>query len=184
MIVLINTNNIIINKFNTNNIEEAKAICKKHNIDYSDYSFQNIEVNDYRKILDSVTRIEQIQNNDVINIQEALDRKLLQLKENEIIFNDRIIYLPNTHKIFDNEIVEKTLEEKLKDNVITSEEYNKIQNQKREALYESKTDTQVIELARNIFNKIKDTLSEEDKLVLDSINKEVEKIKTQYPKQN
>ncbi|MEI0799703.1 hypothetical protein R4Q14_15450 [Brachyspira intermedia] len=88
------------------------------------------------------------------------------------------------NKINENTYIEKTLEEKLKDGLITEEEYNNIQNLKREALYESKTDKQVIELARNIFNKIKDTLSEEDKLVLDSINKEVEEIKTQYPKQN
>ena len=88
------------------------------------------------------------------------------------------------NKIDNYNFIEKTAEEKIKDSLITEEEYNNIQNQRREALYESKTDKQVIELARNIFNKIKDTLSEEDKLVLDSINKEVEEIKTQYPKQN
>ena len=35
---------------------------------------------------------------------------------------------------------EKTPEMKLKDGLITTEEYNNIQNQKRETLYESKTD--------------------------------------------
>lgn len=78
----------------------------------------------------------------------------------------------------------KSYDELLSEGLITKEEYNEIINEERENLYESKTDKQVIELARNIFNKIKDTLSEEDKLVLDLINKEVEEIKTQYPKQN
>ena len=183
MIVLIK-NNIILNKFNTNDTEKAKSICEKNNIDYLNCTFQNIEVIDYTKILDGITRIEQIQNNDVININEALNRKLLELKDNEIIFNDRIIYLPSTHKIVHNEIIEKTLEEKLIDNVITSEEYNKIQNEKREREYESKTDKQVIELMRNFLNKNKDSLSDEDKSILDSINSEIDTIKQEYPKQS
>lgn len=79
---------------------------------------------------------------------------------------------------------EKTPEMKLKDGLITNEEYNNIQNQKRETLYESKTDKQVLELTRAFLNRNIDNLTEEEKLILDSINKEVEEIKTQYPKQN
>nr|ACH69342.1 VSH-1 tail protein [Brachyspira intermedia] len=79
---------------------------------------------------------------------------------------------------------EKTPEMKLKDGLITIEEYNNIQNQKRETLYESKTDKQVLELTRAFLNRNIDNLTEEEKLILDSINKEVEEIKTQYPKQN
>ena len=75
---------------------------------------------------------------------------------------------------------EKTPEMKLKDGLITIEEYNNIQNQKRETLYESKTDKQT----RAFLNRNIDNLTEEEKLILDSINKEVEEIKTQYPKQN
>ncbi|AEM20775.1 Hvp 28 VSH-1 tail protein [Brachyspira intermedia PWS/A] len=78
----------------------------------------------------------------------------------------------------------KTDKELFEENIITKEEYNERINQKRETLYENKTDKQVIELSRNFFNKNKDNLLEEEKFVLDSINKEVEEIKTQYPKQN
>ncbi|KLI34762.1 Hvp 28 VSH-1 tail protein, partial [Brachyspira hyodysenteriae] len=83
-----------------------------------------------------------------------------------------------------NEIVEKTNEEKLNEGLITSEEYNNIQNEKREKEYESKTDKQVIELMRNFLNKNKDSLSNDDKTILDSINTEIETIKQEYPKQN
>lgn len=79
---------------------------------------------------------------------------------------------------------EKTPEMKLKDGLITNEEYNEIINKKRETLYESKTDKQVLELTRAFLNRNIDNLTEEEKLILDSINKEVEEIKTQYPKQN
>ncbi|MEI0510880.1 hypothetical protein [Brachyspira intermedia] len=79
---------------------------------------------------------------------------------------------------------EKTPEMKLKDGLITNEEYNEIINKKRETLYESKTDKQVLELTRSFLNRNIDNLTEEEKLILDSINKEVEEIKTQYPKQN
>lgn len=79
---------------------------------------------------------------------------------------------------------EKTPEMKLKDALITIEEYNNIQNQKRETLYESKTDKQVLELTRSFLNRNINNLTEEEKLILDSINKEVEEIKTQYSKQN
>ncbi|MEI0487310.1 hypothetical protein [Brachyspira intermedia] len=83
--------------------------------------------------------------------------------------------------------ITKTLKsdlELLEENLISKEEYNERINKKRETLYKNKTDKQVIELARNFLNKNKDKLSEEDKLVLDSINAEVEEIKTQYPKQS
>lgn len=79
---------------------------------------------------------------------------------------------------------EKTPEMKLKDGLITNEEYNEIINKKRETLYESKTDKQVLELTRAFLNRNINNLTEEEKLILDSINKEVEEIKTQYPKQN
>lgn len=83
---------------------------------------------------------------------------------------------------------EKTPEMKLKDGLITQEEYNQIINEtinkKRENLYESRTDKQVLELTRSFLNRNINNLTEEEKLLLDSINKEVEEIKTQYPKQN
>ncbi|MEI0493630.1 hypothetical protein R4J17_14435 [Brachyspira intermedia] len=79
---------------------------------------------------------------------------------------------------------EKTPEMKLKDALITIEEYNNIQNQKRETLYESKTDKQVLELTRSFLNRNINNLTEEEKSVLNEINNTVASIKEEYPKQN
>lgn len=79
---------------------------------------------------------------------------------------------------------EKTPEMKLKDGLITKEEYNNIQNEKREAEYESKTDKQVIELMRNFLNANKESLTEESKQTLDELNNKIANIKLEYPKQN
>ena len=79
---------------------------------------------------------------------------------------------------------EKTPEMKLKDGLITNEEYNEIINKKRETLYESKTDKQVLELTRAFLNRNIDNLTEEEKSVLNEINNTVASIKEEYPKQN
>ena len=79
---------------------------------------------------------------------------------------------------------EKTPEMKLKDGLITNEEYNEIINKKRETLYESKTDKQVLELTRSFLNRNIDNLTEEEKSVLNEINNTVASIKEEYPKQN
>lgn len=79
---------------------------------------------------------------------------------------------------------EKTPEMKLKDGLITNEEYNEIINKKRETLYESKTDKQVLELTRSFLNRNIDNLTEEEKSVLNEINNTVTSIKEEYPKQN
>ena len=77
---------------------------------------------------------------------------------------------------------EKTPEMKLKDGLITAEEYNNIQNKKREALYESKTDKQVLELTRSFLNRNINNMTEEEKALLDEINSTVANIKEEYPK--
>ncbi|OEJ15488.1 hypothetical protein BFL38_14470 [Brachyspira hampsonii] len=48
---------------------------------------------------------------------------------------------------------EKTPEMKLKDGLITTEEYNIIINEKRQTLYKNKTDKQVMELTRLFLNR-------------------------------
>lgn len=78
----------------------------------------------------------------------------------------------------------KSDKELLEENLINKEEYNERINKKRENLYESKTDKQVLELTRSFLNRNIDNLTEEEKLILELINKEVEEIKIQYPKQN
>ncbi|MEI0558247.1 phage tail protein [Brachyspira intermedia] len=173
--ILIDENNIIVEMYDTDDIEKIKY-QEEYKSTYTielrkDYHFKGLNLN-------------RVVNDAVLSNKEAIEKGLIKLKDNEVLINDIIQTLEKTQKVVNGEIVEKTLEEKLKDGLITSEEYNNIQNQKRETLYESKTDKQVIELSRNFLNKNKDNLSEEDKLILNSINAEVEEIKTQYPKQN
>ena len=174
--VLIDENNVIAEMFSGFTIDEIKEL-EEYKSNYKieekkDYMFKGLNLN---RVVDDV----------VISNKQAIDKGLIKLKENEVLLdNDVIAELDIEHKIENGFIIEKTLEEKLKDNVITSEEYNKIQNEKREKEYESKTDKQVLELTRRFLNRNINNLIEEEKLVLDSINKEVEEIKIQYPKQN
>lgn len=79
---------------------------------------------------------------------------------------------------------EKTPEMKLQNKLITKEEYNKIQNDKREQEYKSKTDKQVIELTRLFLNRNINNMTEEEKALLDEINLTVASIKQELPKQN
>ncbi|KLI17859.1 Hvp 28 VSH-1 tail protein, partial [Brachyspira hyodysenteriae] len=136
-----------------------------------DYMFKGLNLN-------------RVVNDIILSNKESIEKGLIKLKDNEVLINDNIVTIDKTQKVVNNEIVEKTNEEKLNEGLITSEEYNNIQNEKREKEYESKTDKQVIELMRNFLNKNKDSLSNDDKTILDSINTEIETIKQEYPKQN
>ncbi|MDA0065028.1 phage tail protein [Brachyspira hyodysenteriae] len=136
-----------------------------------DYMFKGLNLN-------------RVVNDIILSNKESIEKGLIKLKDNEVLINDNIVTIDKTQKVVNNEIVEKTNEEKLNEGLITSEEYNNIQNEKREKEYESKTDKQIIELMRNFLNKNKDSLSNDDKTILDSINTEIETIKQEYPKQN
>ena len=174
--VLIDENNVIAEMFSGFTIDEIKEL-EEYKSNYKieekkDYMFKGLNLN---RVVDDA----------VISNKEALERGLIQLKKNEVLLsNDIVAEIDIEHKLENGFVAEKTLEEKLKDNVITSEEYNKIQNEKREKEYESKTDKQVLELTRAFLNRNINNLIEEEKVLLDSINKEVEEIKIQYPKQN
>lgn len=74
--------------------------------------------------------------------------------------------------------------ELLEENLITKEEYNERVNAKRETLYESKTDKQVIELTRSFLNRNINNMTEEERALLDEINSTVANIKEELPKQN
>lgn len=173
--VLIDENNIIVEMIKIDDEEKIKekSIYKpNYRIEEKkDYMFKGLNLN-------------RVVDNKVLSNKEAIERDLIKLKDNEVLINDTIIKLEKTQKVVNNEIVEKTDEEKLNEGLITQEEYNNIQNAKREKEYESKTDKQVIELMRNFLNKNKESLSDEDKAILDNINTEIETIKQEYPKQN
>ena len=78
---------------------------------------------------------------------------------------------------------EKTPEMKLKDGLITIEEYNKITAEKRINEYRTKTDNTVIELMRVYLNRNIKNLNKEEKQMLETINNEIAEIKKENPKQ-
>lgn len=174
--VLIDENNVIAEMFSGFTIDEIKEL-EEYKSNYTieekkDYMFKGLNLN---RVVDDV----------VLSNKQAIDKGLIKLKENEILLsNDVIAELDSEHKVENGFIVEKSSDEKLSDGLISQEEYNKIQNEKREKEYEGKTDKQVIELIRNFLNKNKDSLSDEDKSILDRINSEIDTIKQEYPKQN
>ncbi|OEJ15765.1 hypothetical protein BFL38_09890 [Brachyspira hampsonii] len=99
---------------------------------------------------------------------------MYKFETNEIYYN----------KINSNTYIEKSAEEKLKDGLITAEEYNIIIKEKRENLYKNKTDKQVMELTRLFLNRNINNMTEEEKALLDDINSTVASIKQELPKQN
>ncbi|ACN84315.1 phage tail protein [Brachyspira hyodysenteriae] len=173
--VLIDENNIIVEMIKIDDKENIKKLSiykETYRIEErKDYMFKGLNLN-------------RVVNDIILSNKESIEKGLIKLKDNEVLINDNIVTIDKTQKVVNNEIVEKTNEEKLNEGLITSEEYNNIQNEKREKEYESKTDKQVIELMRNFLNKNKDSLSNDDKTILDSINTEIETIKQEYPKQN
>ncbi|MCZ9878125.1 phage tail protein [Brachyspira hyodysenteriae] len=173
--VLIDKNNVIVEMIKIDDKENIKKLSiykETYRIEErKDYMFKGLNLN-------------RVVNDIILSNKEAIKKGLIKLKDNEVLINDVIQTIDKTQKVVNNEIVEKTNEEKLNEGLITSEEYNNIQNEKREKEYESKTDKQVIELMRNFLNKNKDSLSNDDKTILDSINTEMETIKQEYPKQN
>lgn len=173
--VLIDENNIIVEMIKIDDKEKIKKLSiykETYRIEErKDYMFKGLNLN-------------RVVNDIILSNKESIEKGLIKLKDNEVLINDNIVTIDKTQKVVNNEIVEKTNEEKLNEGLITSKEYNNIQNEKREKEYESKTDKQVIELMRNFLNKNKDSLSNDDKTILDSINTEIETIKQEYPKQN
>ena len=173
--ILIDENNIILEMYNTDDIEKIKnqeEYKSTYRIELKkDYHFKGLNLN---RVVDDT----------VLSNKEAIERGLIKLKDNEVLINDIIQTLEKTQKVVNNEIVEKTLEEKLNDGLITQEEYNNIINEKREKEYENKTDKQVLELTRSFLNRNINNLTEEEKAVLDEINNTVASIKQEYPKQS
>ena len=171
--ILIDENNIILEMYNTDDIEKIKK-QEEYKSTYrielkKDYHFKGLNLN---RVVDDV----------VLSNKEAIEKGLIILKDNEVLINDNILVLDRNKKVVNNEIVEKTLEEKLNDGLITQEQYNEIQNEKREQEYKNKTDN--LELTRSFLNRNINNLTEEEKVVLDEINNEVVNIKQEYPKQN
>lgn len=173
--VLIDENNVIAEMIKIDDKEKIKKLSiykESYRIEEKkDYYYKGLNLN-------------RVVNDAVLSNKEAIEKGLIVLKENEVLINDVIQTIEKTQKIINNEIAEKTAEEKLSDGLITKEEYNTIINAEREKEYNDKTDKQVIELMRNFLNKNKDSLSDEDKAILNAINTEIDTIKQEYPKQS
>lgn len=143
----------------------------------------------------------------VKTLEEQLKEKIIALKDNEIIDNgiirelnknyedDYIIMierglenLDKSKKISEKNgkkyIIEKTIEEKYKENLITKEEYNSCIINQRQSEYSQNLDGVRAELLDSVLNNCasKGLLNENQIEVLKTIEDNRAKIKTQYKK--
>ncbi|CCG58108.1 Hvp 28 VSH-1 tail protein-like protein [Brachyspira pilosicoli WesB] len=143
----------------------------------------------------------------VKTLEEQLKEKIIALKDNEIIDNgiirelnknyedDYIVMierglenLDKSKKISEKNgkkyIIEKTIEEKYKENLITKEEYNSCIINKRQSEYSQNLDGVRAELLDSVLNNCasKGLLNENQIEVLKTIEDNRAKIKTQYKK--
>ena len=143
----------------------------------------------------------------VKTLEEQLKEKIIALKDNEIIDNgiirelnknyedDYIIIierglenLDKSKKISEKNgkkyIIEKTIEEKYKENLITKEEYNSCIINQRQSEYSQNLDGVRAELLDSVLNNCasKGLLNENQIEVLKTIEDNRAKIKTQYKK--
>lgn len=77
---------------------------------------------------------------------------------------------------------EKSPEMKLKDGLITAEEYNNIQNEKRQTSYKDETDNMLLDLMSSYLETRKDTLSKAELEILKVIEAKKQTIKDKYKK--
>lgn len=143
----------------------------------------------------------------VKTLEEQLKEKIIALKDNEIIDNgiirelnknyedDYIIMierglenLDKSKKISEKNgkkyIIEKTIEEKYKENLITKEEYNSCIINQRQSEYSQNLDVVRAELLDSVLNSLasQGLLNENQIEVLKTIEDNRAKIKTQYKK--
>lgn len=172
--------------------------------------------NDEYKVFDNVQNmgvkdIRAIKNDgSVMSIEEQIENKILILEKDEEIRNGQIYKLDKniqedliklielgieklepTQKIEISEdgtkyIIEKSMEEKLRENLITQEEYDNYIIQIRQMQYQTNLDGARAELLDSVLSNLSNQglLTEEQKSQLESLKVKRQEIKTQYPKQN
>ena len=143
----------------------------------------------------------------VKSLEEQVQEKIITLKDNEIIDNgiirelnknyedDYIVMIERglenldkgkkiSEKNSKKYIIEKTIEEKYKENLITKEEYNSCIINKRQSEYSQNLDGVRAELLDSVLNNCasKGLLNENQIEVLKTIEDNRAKIKTQYKK--
>ena len=173
--VLIDENNVIaemIKIYDKEKIKKLSIYKESYRIEEKkDYYYKGLNLN-------------RVVNDAVLSNKEAIEKGLIVLKENEVLINDNIVTLEKTQKIINNEIVEKTAEEKLSDGLITKEEYNNIQNEKRQILYKNETDNMMLDFMSTYFENHKKEMSESELEIWKTIETKKQDIKEEYPKQN
>ena len=173
--VLVDENNIIVEMIKINNKEKIKKLSIYKDTytitEKKDYMFKGLNLN-------------RVVNNIVISNKEAIKKGLITLKENEVLIDDVIHVLDKTQKVVNNEIVEKTAEEKLNYGLITKEEYNNIQNEKRQILYKNETDNLLLDFMSTYFENHRNEMSESELEIWKTIETKKQAIKEEYPKQN
>lgn len=175
--ILIDENNIIIEMFETDNIEKIKkqSIYKpNYKIELKkSYHFKGLNLN-------------RVVNDIVLSNKEAIENGLIKLKDNEVLINDNIIKLEQTQKVVDNEVVEKTNLEKYNEGLITKEEYNAYIVNQRQSEYTQNLDRARAELLDSVLNNLasQGLLNETQMEALKNIQTTRANIKEQYPKQS
>ena len=145
----------------------------------------------------------------VKSLEEQVQEKIITLKDNEIIDNGIIRELNKNYeddyivmiergleKLDDNKkivegngkkyIIEKSMEEKLKEGLITKEEYNKYIISQRQSQYNQNLDGKRAELLDDVLNSWAEQglLNETQMEALKNIQTTRANIKEQYPKQS
>ena len=173
--VLIDENNIIVDMIKIDDKEKIKekSIYKSNYRieDQKDYMFKGLNLN-------------RVVNDVVISNKEAIEKGLIILKENEVLIDDVIHVLDKTQKVVNNEIAEKTAEEKLNDGLITKEEYNNIQNENRQSSYKNETDNLLLDFMSTYFENHRNEMSESELEIWKTIETKKQAIKEEYPKQS
>lgn len=145
----------------------------------------------------------------VKSLGQQIKEKILVLKDNEVIKDGVVVELNPSYeddyiklvqrkleKLEDDKkieyqveykkysIVEKTIEEKLEDNIISVDEYNEYVNQLRQCMYISQLDSKRYKLLDSILKRFSDEniLLDSEKELLSEILKIREDIKSQYKK--
>lgn len=173
-----------------------------------------IDDNDEYKVFDNVQNmgvkdIRAIKNDgSVMSIEEQIENKILVLEKDEEIRNGQIYKLDkniqedliklielgieeleSTQKIEISEdgtkyITEKSMEEKLRENLITQEEYDNYIIQIRQMQYQTNLDGARVELLDSVLSNLSNQglLTEEQKTQLDMLNNKRIEIKESNPK--
>ena len=143
----------------------------------------------------------------VKSLEEQVQEKIITLKDNEIIDNGIIRELNKNYeddyivmiergleKLDDNKkivegngkkyIIEKSMEEKLKEGLITKEEYNKYIISQRQSQYNQNLDGKRAELLEDVLHKLasQGLLTDEQKANLNELDNKRKEIKESNPK--